>query len=145
MTLGAGAAGLSVTGCGDDVAMGRAPRVDEAGAWHHVTNRGVNRCNLFHDQTDREKFLELLAEISERYGLEVHVLCLMGSHYHLQVRSTEGRISEAMRDLGGRYARWFNRRHGRTGPLFGGRFRSVLITSDEQLVNTWTYIHRNPG
>ena len=68
----------------------------------------------------------------------------MPNHYHLQVRSTQGRISEAMRDLGGRYARYYNRRHQRRGALFAGRFKSVLITTDRQLIVTWAYILRNP-
>ena len=100
---------------------------------------------IFRDRTDRQMFRTLLGEVSIRYDIEIHVECLMGNHYHLLVLSTEGRISEAMRDLNGRYARWFNRRHGRTGPLFGARFHSVVITSDEQLVATWCYIHHNPS
>ena len=113
--------------------------------WHHVMNRGVDRLVIFRDETDCEKFVQLVAEVSARHGIEVHVQCLMGTHYHLQVRSTEGHLSAFMRDLGGRYARWFNRRHGRRGPLFGGRFLSVVITDDDQLIQTWAYIHRNPA
>ena len=100
---------------------------------------------IFRDSTDRRYFRKLLGEISDRYGTEIHVECLMGNHYHLLIRSTEGRISEAMRDLNGRYARWFNKRHGRTGPLFGARFHSVLINDDDQLIATWRYIHHNPA
>ena len=87
----------------------------------------------------------MLAEIAPRYGIEVHCHCLMGNHFHLQVRSTLGQISAAMRDLTGRYARYFNRRHGRRGALFGGRFVSKLITSDAQWVATWLYIVANPA
>ena len=125
--------------------MGRGRRVDEPGAWHHVTNRGVNGDPIFVDRADRVKFLALLAEIAPRYGIEVHCHCLMGNHFHLQLRSTSGLISDAMRDLAGRYARYFNRRHNRYGPLFAGRFRSRLITSDTQWLATWLYIVRNPA
>ena len=128
-----------------DGVMGRARRVDHAGAWHHITNRGVNGDPIFKDRADRRKFLALLAEIAPGYGIEVHCHCLMGNHFHLQVRSTTGLISDAMRDLAGRYARYFNRRHNRTGPLFGGRFRSRLITSDNHWLATWLYIVRNPA
>ena len=113
--------------------------------WHHVMNHGVADTPIFTDAADREHFLDLLGEISCTYGIEVHVQCLMGNHFHLQIRSTLGRISDAMRDLTGQYARWFNRRHGRRGALFQGRFQSVIINDDDQLVTTWIYIHRNPA
>ena len=112
--------------------------------WHHVTNHSVDDLALFDDPHDRRRFLDLIAELSPRHGVEVHVHCLMGNHYHLQIRSTAGHLSAFMRDLGGRYSRYFNRRHQRRGPLFRSRFHSVVITSDEQLVTTWVYIHRNP-
>ena len=107
-------------------------------------NRSVDSCDLFLDDQDRQQFLTLIAAIGLRYGIEIHVHCLMPNHYHLQIRSTQGRISEAMRDLGGRYARYYNRRHQRRGALFAGRFKSILITTDRQLIATWAYILRNP-
>ena len=49
-----------------------------------------------------------------------------------------------MHRLQSEYARWYNERHDRTGPLFTGRFTAVPIDSDEQLLTTARYIHRNP-
>ena len=49
-----------------------------------------------------------------------------------------------MQSIQFRYAQWFNHRYERDGPVFRGRFRSVLVTSDEQLVQVGRYIHRNP-
>ena len=127
------------------VAMGRKHRVDPPGTWHHITNHSVDSTPLYQDDNDRRRFTEILDQVAARYGIEVHTWCLMGNHYHLQVRSTQGRISDAMRDLNGRYARYYNRRHRRRGALFGSRFHSVVIITDEQQINTWTYIHRNPA
>ena len=76
--------------------------------------------------------------------MEVHAHCEMTNHFHLLGRSTHGEISSAMHRLASEYARWYNERHNRTGPLFTGRFVSVPIASDDQLLVTARYIHRNP-
>lgn len=124
--------------------MPRLRRIDYPGAWHHITNRGINHAAIFVDEIDRKRFLNILANATERAALECHAYCLMGNHVHLLVQSTSGGLSEGMQWLNARYTEQFNRRHGRDGPLFRGRFHSVIIGGDEQLFNTQNYIHQNP-
>lgn len=124
--------------------MPRPRRFDHEGAWHHVTNRGISRASIFVDEHDRTAFLSLLAGALERFSVELHAYCLMGNHYHLLLRSRDGRLSELMQSFSSRYTFNANRRHGRDGPLFRGRFNSVLIESDAHLVQTLRYIHLNP-
>jgi REP element-mobilizing transposase RayT len=124
--------------------MGRPPRHDTEGAWHHLMNRGADRQDIFSDDDDRVIFEHHTGELVRRGLLEIHTYVLMHNHFHLLVRSPAGQLSEAMHRLGCEYARWYNRRHGRDGPLFRNRFVSVPVTDDDQLVVASRYIHRNP-
>jgi len=107
-------------------------------------NRGLGRLRIFERPEDLERFHRLVAEIVERFGIEIHAFCLMGTHYHLLVRTPEPNLSDALRHLDGVYTQSFNRAHGRDGPLFRGRFRSVLVQADKHLVCAARYVHRNP-
>lgn len=89
-------------------------------------------------------FVDLLAETVHRFGLEIHAYCLMPNHYHLLVRSPNSQLSRAMKHIGQVYTQRFNRRHGRDGPLFRGRFHSILVDSDRYLDTVARYIHLNP-
>jgi len=124
--------------------VARPLRITFPGAWYHVTNRGLERRAIFRAPEDQARFLRLLAEGTARFALEVHAYCLMGNHYHLLVRTPDGNLSEAMRHLDGVYTQRFNRTHGRDGPLFRGRFASVLVQADRHLLCAARYIHLNP-
>jgi REP element-mobilizing transposase RayT len=124
--------------------MGRPPRHDEAGAWHHLMNRGSDRQDICSDDEDRHMFEHHAGELVRRGLLEIHAYALLDNHFHFLGRSPEGELSAAMHRLGCEYARWYNRRHRRDGPLFRNRFVSVLVDDDEQLVVASRYIHRNP-
>ncbi len=124
--------------------VARPLRIAFPGAWYHITNRGLERRAIFRTPEDRVRFLGLLAEASARFGVEVHAYCLMGNHYHLLVRTPAGNLSEAMRHVDGVYTQRFNRAHGRDGPLFRGRFASVLVQADRHLLCAARYIHLNP-
>ncbi len=124
--------------------MGKRPRHDEPGSWHHVANRGARKQQTFFNASDCRLFLYLLAEARRRFGLETHAFCLMGNHYHLLVHSPSGALSPAMQMIGTNYTRRFNRRHGFDGPLFKAAFWSNRITTDSYLLEASRYIHNNP-
>jgi putative transposase len=124
--------------------MPRPPRVDYAGAWHHVMNRGADRRSIFDSTNYRLAFLDALCMAAERSELEVHACCLMDNHFHLLVHSREGQLSAAMQLLAGRFTRVTNVRADRDGRLLRGRYRSVGINSDADLVQACRYIHLNP-
>jgi REP element-mobilizing transposase RayT len=124
--------------------MGRPLRFDHDGAWHHLTNRGADRQDIFSVDDDRHVFEHQLGEL-DRLGLfETHAYALMTNHFHLFGRSPHGEVSAAMHRLGSGYVRWYNREHHRDGPLFRNRFVSVLVEDDEQLMTAARYVHRNP-
>jgi REP element-mobilizing transposase RayT len=107
-------------------------------------NRGIGRQAVFHCDDDRQIFYDCLAAAMPRYGVQVHAWCLLDTHFHLLLMSESGRLSDAMRFLGGRFTQRINYRDGRDGPIFRGRFTSVSVESDAQLVQASRYIHRNP-
>ncbi|MBU1695096.1 MAG: transposase [Verrucomicrobia bacterium] len=125
--------------------MARPVRVDVEGGWYHITARGIERRTIFEDPRDHEHFLELLPALRERYGVELHAYVLMGNHYHLLIRTPHANASAALQWLNVSYSAWFNRRRGRVGHVFQGRFGSVLIDGE----GAWAliasmYIHLNP-
>lgn len=124
--------------------MASKPREISESGFYHVFHRGVNRFDLFEDDEDREFYLERLARYAAEVGAEIHAWCLMSNHTHLLLRANHKTLSALMRKLGSVYARRFNRRHGRSGPLFEGRFSSVPVKTDAQLLSVVRYIHRNP-
>ena len=107
-------------------------------------NRGADRQDIFSDDVDHRRYHQLIGDAVDRDLFEVHAHCEMTNHFHLLTRSSSGGVSTAMHRLQSEYARWYNERHDRSGPLFTGRFTAVPIDSDEQLLTTARYIHRNP-
>ena len=125
--------------------MARALRIDIRDGWYHITNRGIDRHRIFDDARDYGHFLELLGEMHERYSVRVHAYVLMDNHYHLLIQAPEANASQAMQWLNVSYSLWFNSRHNRVGPLFQGRFKSILIEGNGAWVlEACFYLHLNP-
>ncbi len=124
--------------------MARGLRTERVGGWYHLTARGNERRDIYRDDRDRRHFLELLEEMVERFRIGLHAYVLMSNHYHLLVELRELNLSRAMQWLNVSYSVWFNRRHGRSGHLFQGRFKSVVVSRDEWALGLSRYIHLNP-
>jgi REP element-mobilizing transposase RayT len=124
--------------------MSRRARYQKPGAVYHVMSRGNRKWTIFEDDSDRRCFLMLVGHTVRRYALKVFALCLMGNHYHLVCETPRGNISSAMQYLNGEYAKGSNRRHGRTGHLFGERFRSFVIEREGYLRRAVRYVYLNP-
>lgn len=124
--------------------MPRSQRIEFPGAWYHVMNRGVDRGALFRDDRDRERFLGGVAALDAELGIACHAYCLMDNHFHLLLETREGGLGAGMTRLGRTYARRFNDRHGRDGPLFRARYTAVLVDSERYLLEVGRYIHLNP-
>lgn len=100
--------------------------------------------NIFEEDDDRIKLLQLLnAELREG-GFEVFAWCLMSNHIHLLARGPFECIPNAMRKALSPYAKFFNRKYNHVGHLFQGRYSSIPVIDDQQLLETIRYIHRNP-
>jgi putative transposase len=124
--------------------MARPIRIEYAGAVYHVTARGNERKAVFRDDDDRGRFTEALAECAERFGLVVHAYCLMPNHYHLIVETPRANLSGSLGWLQTTYSIRFNRRHDRSGHLFQGRFKALLVEADGYARELVRYVHLNP-
>ena len=124
--------------------MARPLRVEYPGAYYHIINRGNAGENIFNSIRDREKFLEYLEKAVERFSIIVHTYCLMTTHYHLLIETPQPNLSTAIQWLNVSYAAYYNKKRRRSGHLFQGRFKSVLVDADEYLKHLSRYIHLNP-
>jgi putative transposase len=125
--------------------MARTPRSSLPDGYFHVSARGVDRSlPLFADTVDRTTFLHLLRRTIRGYGWSCHALCLMSTHYHLVVESTQKQLSAGLQWLNCLYALHFNQRHGRFGHVFAGRFDARAIEDEEYLYAACAYVVLNP-
>lgn len=124
--------------------MARPLRIEIQGGWFHVTSRGQNRDRIFKDLADAVNFADRLAQLPERFGVEVHAYVMMPNHYHLLLRTPRGGLSRAVQWLNTGYSIWWNNRHGRVGHVFQGRFKSILVEEGQRLLELSLYLHFNP-
>lgn len=124
--------------------MARPLRIQYPGAVYHVLNRGAGRQRAFREIRDYQCFLDGLAEAHARWNVEVFAYCLLGTHYHVCLRTPEGNLARVMRHIDGLYTQRFNRAHARDGPLFRGRYQAILVEAEAYLTAVVRYIHRNP-
>ncbi len=124
--------------------MARPLRLEYEGALYHVTSRGNEKANIFRDDRDRARFLEILGLVAQASGWAVHGYCLMGNHFHLLVETPRGNLSAGMQRINGRYTQWFNLRHRRSGHLFQGRYKAILVERDAHLLELCRYVVLNP-
>ena len=124
--------------------MPRPQRIEYEGAFYHVMNRGRGRQLIFHGDEYYYAFLDVLAEVDQRFNCLVHAYCLMGNHYHLLIETPNANLSRIMRHVNGVYTQRYNNLKRTDGPLFRGRFKSILVDGDAYLLQLSRYIHRNP-
>lgn len=124
--------------------MPRKARVEAADAIQQVIARGVADVDLFRDDDDRLAFVSNLARASELFEWRVHAYCLMDTHVHAVIETSEPTLGPGMQRLLGGYAFRFNRRHGRHGHLFGGRFTASLIDTESYAIQVCAYVVLNP-
>jgi putative transposase len=124
--------------------MSRPLRLEFAGALYHITSRGNGRNLIYLQDDDFELFLQILADVCERYNWVVHAYCLMSNHYHLLVETPDANLSQGMRQLNGVFTQSMNRKHHRVGHLFQGRYKAILVDKDAYLLELCRYIVLNP-
>ncbi|MBZ5534714.1 MAG: transposase [Acidobacteriia bacterium] len=124
--------------------MSRPLRINMEGGWYHITGRGNERRPIFWEDDDRQRFLDQLAEMVDRFACQLYAYVLMVNHYHLEMETQRANLSRAMQWLEGSYANRFNRRHRRVGHLFQARFGAVILDPAEGALEVSRYLHLNP-
>ena len=126
--------------------MPRSPRIEYAGAVYHVMCRGDHREAIFKGDEDRLLWLETLGQVCERTGWRIHSYVLMPNHYHFLLETPCGGLVDGMRWFQTTYTARFNARHRLCGHLFQGRYKAIVMDSDEPgyFRTVSDYIHLNP-
>jgi putative transposase len=124
--------------------MARPLRIEYPGALYHVTSRGNAGGRIFRNDKDREYFLDLLGFIIERFHWLCHAWCFMDNHYHLILETPEGNLSRGMRQLNGIYTQKYNWRYAKTGHVFQGRYKAILVDKESYLLELCRYVVLNP-
>ncbi|HSV31168.1 MAG TPA: transposase [Atribacteraceae bacterium] len=124
--------------------MTRPLRLVYPGAVYHLTSRGNARGNIYREDLDRETFTDILALVVKRYHWLCHAYCLMDNHYHLLVETPEANLCQGMRQLNGIYTQRCNRKHGKPGHLFQGRYKAILVDKENYLLELCRYVVLNP-
>src|SRR3990172_3669147 len=124
--------------------MARPLRIEFSGALYHVTSRGDRHEAIFDDDRDCTAVLDALGEVVSRFRWRCHAYCLMGNHYHLMIETPQANLTKGMRQLNGVFTQWSNRRHKRSGHLFQGRYKAILVDRDSYFLELARYIVLNP-
>ena len=109
--------------------MPRAPRIFVEGGLYHVYNRFARGEDVFSDSNEAIDFLDRLRKLKQRDMLQVFAWSLLSNHYHIAVRTSATPLSRTMKTLQEGFAKSFNRRWGRTGPLWQSRYQARLVDS----------------
>ncbi len=111
---------------------------------YHVMVRGINQQNIFVDEEDNLKYLDLLARYQKEFYYSIYAYCLMGNHVHILIKEGAEDLSNTMRRMGISYAQWYNWQYNRKGHLFQGRYKSEPVEDESYFLTVIRYIHQNP-
>ncbi len=124
--------------------MARPLRIEYPGACYHVTGRGIERRKIFGMDSDYQRFKGYMRDAREKYGCLVHSYVLMPNHYHVLIETPGANLGKVMHYISGSYATYFNIRHQRSGHLFQGRYKAIIVERDSYLLELSRYLHLNP-
>lgn len=128
---------------GVDIMPRQSRRISESKIYH-VMIRGNERKEIFNDDEDKSKFIEILSAKNDDNQYSIYAYCLMDNHVHLLLNEGDGEVSRIMQRINISYAYYFNKKYDRIGHLFQDRFKSGAIEDDNYLLATVRYIHNNP-
>ncbi|MEN9418213.1 MAG: hypothetical protein RI988_1833 [Pseudomonadota bacterium] len=121
--------------------MARLARFPGEGLAHHVVQRGHNRQPIILDDEDRIRWRALLAEAVATTRVALHAWVLLPDHFHLVLRpGAASDVGRLMQSLGRRYVAAFNRRHGRSGTLWDGRYRACLLEPGDEVLRSLRFV-----
>lgn len=124
--------------------MARAARNQSSTNTYHIILRGNNKQQIFLDDEDHTRFLNIVSEYKKRYDFMLLAYCLMGNHIHLLIKSDETPLSTIMKSIVVKFVYYYNVKYQRVGHLFQDRFKSEPVESETYLLQVIRYIHKNP-
>lgn len=124
--------------------MARPLRIEYEGALYHITARGNERRSIYYSKSDYERFKQYLLEARKKYNCIFHCYTLMSNHYHLLIETPGANLNKIMHYINGSYTTYLNIRRNRSGHLFQGRYKAIVVDKDSYLMELSRYIHLNP-
>ncbi|OGX16028.1 MAG: hypothetical protein A2166_05275 [Omnitrophica WOR_2 bacterium RBG_13_41_10] len=112
---------------------------------YHIINRGNQKQNLFLEESDFEKYLQLLKHYKKKYTFKLFGYCLMPNHIHLILQPKQSeKLIKFMQGITQTYSIWFNKKYKKVGRLWQGRFKSMVVQKDNYFLECIYYIETNP-
>ena len=124
--------------------MPRYARLVYSDLFYHIINRGLEKRKIFIDHTDYLRFLDNLLKYKKKFDWIIYCYCLLPNHYHLLIQTKNDPLGEIIKSLQTAYGVWFNKKYKRVGPVFSGRYKSIIIQKDGYFLQVSKYIHLNP-
>ena len=125
--------------------MPRSARLIMDNAIHHVITRGNQKQKIFLENNDYQKYLEILEHYKYKFWFQLFGYCLMPNHVHLIIRIRQGKdLQKIVQGLSQTYTIWFNKKYGKVGHLWQGRYKNMLIHNNSYLIDCIEYVELNP-
>jgi REP element-mobilizing transposase RayT len=124
--------------------MGRKKIPNAPNIVFHVTQRGNNRNDIFSSSHDKTLLLQIIRKYSKQFEIIILYYAIMNNHYHLLLKTGNIPLGKFMRKINVTYSRYYNYTHQRTGTLYEGRYRWVVVTSWFHFKRVLHYIAHNP-
>ncbi|MFA7186353.1 MAG: transposase [Victivallales bacterium] len=124
--------------------MGRISRTKAGRGVYHVYNRALNSAWILSASQERDKFLQILAGHLKKYPLMIHHYCIMSDHFHLVIAGEMQDISAFVGGCSSVYSKFWHYGHAGSGPVWQGRFRSILVQKELYLNRLGRYVEQNP-
>ena len=113
---------------------------------YHILTRGNNRQNIFREESDYRKYIEILLKYKDRYRFKLYHYVLMSNHVHLVMEVAEhgGDLSQIMKGINLSYVQYYKSRYEHIGHFWQDRYRSIIISKDTYLLSCGSYVELNP-
>lgn len=111
---------------------------------YHVVLRGINKAQIFYEDTDFKYFERTLNRYKRKCDFQLLAYCLMGNHIHLLIKENSKPIGDIFKHIGSSFVYWYNTKYERTGHLFQDRFKSEPVEDEAYLLTVFRYILNNP-
>jgi len=134
--------------CGIQLPGGHMPRRTRLvlpGVPLHIVQRGHNRQPCFHTRSDYLVYMDKLAMHASTVGCAIHAYVLMTNHVHMLASFDDVRgPAHLLRLLAQQYSTYLNRRLGKSGSTWEGRYWSCPVPTEQYLFICQRYIELNP-
>lgn len=124
--------------------MARQARIKSESGIYHVMLRGNERRQVFLDDEDKQRFMEIMLQKMQSAAGRLYAFCILDNHVHMVCQEVGQPLYILMKRIGVTYAAYFNKKYNRIGHVFQDRFRSEAIEDESYLLSAIRYVHKNP-